>query len=135
MVQATVLALMLRVVAMSQVTVFSGSQRRRRWSHEEKRALVAAAFAPGAVVADVARGADLQAGQIYRWRNEVAVRERRRSPQFVEATLSVSPAQQPGAQQPGAGMIVVEFGRGAIVRIDGATPVRLAAAALEVLSR
>ena len=130
MVQATVLALMLRVVAMSQVTVFSGSQRRRRWSHEEKRALVAAAFAPGAVVADVARGADLQAGQIYRWRTEVAGRERRGSPQFVEATLSVPPAQHPGA-----GMIVVEFARGAVVRIDGATPARLVAAALEALSR
>ncbi len=38
---------------------------------EEKRALVAAAFAPGAVVSEVARQADVCASLIYRWRREL----------------------------------------------------------------
>jgi hypothetical protein len=40
---------------MSRIEVFSGIERRWRWSVEEKHRLVAAAFAPGAVVSEVAR--------------------------------------------------------------------------------
>jgi len=39
---------------MARVEVITGPERRRRWSDEEKRAIVAASFAPGAVVRDVA---------------------------------------------------------------------------------
>jgi len=38
---------------MGQVTVFSGPERRRRWSDEERLSILAEAFAPGASVADV----------------------------------------------------------------------------------
>ena len=44
--------------AVGQVTVFSGAQRRRRWSLDEKLALVEASMAPGASIADVARASD-----------------------------------------------------------------------------
>ena len=40
---------------MARLEVFGGPERRRRWSEEQKRAVVAAAFAPGAIVAEVAR--------------------------------------------------------------------------------
>jgi transposase len=56
---------------MARVEVITGIERRRRWSEEQKRALVAESFAPGAVVSAVARRADVSAGQIYRWRQEV----------------------------------------------------------------
>jgi len=54
-----------------RVEVLTGSERRRRWTADQKRAIVAAAFAPGAVVSAVARRADVCAGQIYRWRREI----------------------------------------------------------------
>ena len=57
---------------MAQVHVITGPTRRRAWSDEQKRALVAAAFAPGAVVSAVARRADICAGQLYRWRRELS---------------------------------------------------------------
>ena len=38
---------------------------------EQKRAIVAASLAPGAVVSDVARRADVGAEQIYRWRQGI----------------------------------------------------------------
>ena len=38
---------------MGQVTVFSGPERRRRWSEEERLQILAEAFAPGARVADI----------------------------------------------------------------------------------
>lgn len=56
---------------MGQVTVFSGAQRRRRWSEAEKIDLVARAFAPNAIVTQVARQADVHPGQLYRWRAEL----------------------------------------------------------------
>lgn len=58
---------------MAQIHVITGVERRRRWSDEHKRAIVAAAFAPSAVVTDVARQADVCGSQIYRWRQELAV--------------------------------------------------------------
>jgi transposase len=60
--------------------IITGPERRRSWSEEQKRAIVAAAFAPGAIVANVARRADVCAGQIYRWRQELCVSLRGRPP-------------------------------------------------------
>ena len=56
---------------MARIEIFTGPERRRSWSEAQKRAIVAAAFAPGAIVADVARRAAVCAGQIYRWRQEL----------------------------------------------------------------
>ena len=39
---------------MGQVTVFSGPERRRRWSEEERLQILSEAFAPGACVAQCA---------------------------------------------------------------------------------
>src|SRR5437763_4696494 len=59
--------------AMARIEVITGIERQRRWSEEQKRAIVAESFAPGAVVSEVARRADVSPGQIYRWRQEVRV--------------------------------------------------------------
>ena len=57
---------------MASVEVLAGPERRRRWSVEQKRAIVAAAFEPGAVVlGDVARQADVTPSLIYRWRRDL----------------------------------------------------------------
>src|SRR5258707_710801 len=53
---------------MASVEVLAGPERRRRWSVEQKQAIVAAAFGPGAVGREVARRADVTAGLVYRWR-------------------------------------------------------------------
>lgn len=54
--------------AVGQVTVFSGAQRRRRWSLDEKLALVEASMAPGSSIGEVARAADVDVSLIYKWR-------------------------------------------------------------------
>ena len=43
---------------MAYSTLITGPERRRRWSETEKTALVAAAFSPGAKVAEVMPVAD-----------------------------------------------------------------------------
>ena len=55
---------------MSQVTVISGADRRRRWSSDEQQRILAAAFTPGVVVADVARQFDVATSLIYKWRRQ-----------------------------------------------------------------
>ncbi len=55
---------------MAQVSVIMGPERRRRWRDEEKLAVLAEAFAPGAIVSDVARQLDGATSLIYQWRRQ-----------------------------------------------------------------
>jgi transposase len=54
---------------MAYMTLMSGPERRRRWSREDRDRILAAAFAPGAVVTQVARQNDVSTGLIYKWRD------------------------------------------------------------------
>lgn len=55
--------------------ILTGTDRRRRWSSEEKTQILKEAFAPGAVVTAVARLHDIRPQQIYQWR-DAALSER-----------------------------------------------------------
>jgi transposase len=55
-----------------RVEVLTGMPRRRRWSAEEKAAVVAASLAPGAVARQVALRHGVHPNQLYRWRRELA---------------------------------------------------------------
>lgn len=51
--------------------IITGAERRRTWTEEQKQEIVAAALAPGAVKADVARRYGVGTCSIYRWRQEL----------------------------------------------------------------
>jgi transposase len=55
-----------------RVEVLCGTPRRRRWSVEEKAAIVAESLAPGAVGRSVALRHGVHANQLYAWRRELA---------------------------------------------------------------
>jgi transposase len=111
---------------MSRVEVMSGLERRRRWSEDQKRAIVAEAFGPGASVSEVARRSDIVAGQIYRWRRELGSA----AAGFTEIVVSPAPAEKPTYVAP---VIEIDFGRGIRVRIPVTTPVELASAIIKAL--
>ena len=111
---------------MARVQVMTGVERRRRWSQDQKRAVVAAAFAPGAVVAEVARQADLCPGQIYRWRQDLAAA----SSGFAQVVVA---APEPAPCDDVKLAIEVAFGDNARVRIPAAIPPELAAAVVKAL--
>jgi transposase len=111
---------------MAQMTLITGPERRRRWTDEQKSALVEAAFSPGASVATVARGADVCTGQLYRWRKELGWSKA--APSFVPAVM----INEPGAEARSATAITVELG-GALVRIAPDASPDLVAAALRAL--
>lgn len=113
---------------MGRFEVITGVERRRRWSDEQKRALVAAAFAPGAVVSDVARQADVCPGQLYRWRQDL------RAADGGFAEVMVSPSRSPISDlaEP---EIELALSDATSVRIPASTPPALAAAVIQALVR
>lgn len=109
--------------------VITGSERRRRWREDQKRAIVAESFAPGAVVSDVARRADVSAGQIYRWRQEL-----RAVAGFAQVLVAPGDTAVDNATSCAEWAIEVEAGK-ARVRIPGSIPAALAAAVVKALAR
>src|ERR1700681_1194661 len=102
---------------MTQMTLITGVERRRRWSSDERQRILAAANAPGAVVAEVARRADVPTSLIYKWRREDLDAARGSgfaSVMLEDKTCSAAPKSE-------AAMITVELG-GAVVRIGASAP-------------
>ena len=125
---------------MGQVTVFSGPERRRRWSDEERLQIVAEAFAPGARVADVCRRHDVSSGLIYTWRRklldagvarESSPPEAMPTPVFVEAVMDDDPAAAASSAEHPA--MIIDLPRGKRVSIFAAASPALVAAALKGL--
>ena len=122
---------------MGQVTVFSGPERRRRWSDEERLQIVAEAFAPGARVADVCRRHDVSSGLIYTWRRklreagaaqEASAAEALTAPVFAEAVMDEDAAAAGAAEHPA---MIIDLPRGKRLSIYPAASPALVAAALK----
>lgn len=113
---------------MAQVQVITGPQRYRAWTLEQKQALVARAFAPGAVVTDVAREADVSASLLYRWR-----RDFRGDGGFARVVVTRPEDSDRGADADAA--IEIEFPGLARARIGASSPPALAVAVVKALAR
>ncbi len=108
---------------MSQVTVISGVQRRRPWSDEQKLAIIEAAFAPGATVAQVAAQADIRPGQIYRWRRDLLGSQSG----MVPVVVTGAPGEAIGTP-----VIIIEL-KDAVVRVMADASVPLVSAVVSTL--
>jgi transposase len=117
------------------MTLIMGDERRRRWSEEDRARILSEIEAPGAVVTEVARRADICTSLVYKWR-----REARRS--ACASTSGFAPVViEASASQPAAGVadvacvsdvIVVEV-NDARVRIGAGAPSALVAVTLKAL--
>jgi transposase len=126
-VQTPVFALLQETGVMASVEVLTGPERRRRWSNEQKQAIVAAAFKPGAVVRDVARQADVTSSLIYRWRRDL-----RAAANGFAQVLVASAGDRVASPIPA---IEIEFAGNVCVRIPALVSPALAAAVVEALAR
>ena len=124
---------------MGQVTVFSGPERRRRWSEEERLRILSEAFAPGACVADVCRRHDVSSGLIYTWRRklldagvaqEASAPEALPAPVFAEAVIDGDAVAASAAEPPA---LIIDLPRGKRVSVFAAASPALVAAALKAL--
>jgi transposase len=132
---------------LSRVEVITGVERRRRWTAEEKLAIIAECMVEGAVVSDVARQHGISPQQLFGWRSKVkAELSTARSievPAFMPAILdaplldiaSALPASPPERSgSPNEAPWAMEIAIGAVtVRIRGGTDAGLLATVLKAL--
>jgi transposase len=121
---------------MGQVTVFTGPERRRRWSDEERLQILAEAFSPGACVADVCRRHDISTSLIYTWRGKLrAVHAEAASSAMIGSGFAeaVMLNDDRASHSPEAPAIVVDLGRGKQVSIFAAASPAQVTAALKAL--
>jgi len=128
-VQTAVFAPVQETGGVASVEVLAGPERRRRWSSEQKQAIVAAAFAPGAVVRDVARQADVTSSLIYRWRRDLQAAAN------GFARVLMAPSGDGMAAPPPLPAIEIEFAGHVRARIPVSVPPALAAAVVAALAR
>lgn len=121
---------------MGQITVFSGPERRRRWSDEERLEILNEAFAPGACVAEVARRRDVSTALVYTWRRklrEVLVEpepDDLAAPGFAAAVMIEDAEAAHPSLQPA---IVIDLARGKRISIFASASPALVASALKAL--
>ena len=124
---------------MGRITVFSGPERRRRWSDEDRARILEEAFAPGACVAEVARRYGVSTGLLYTWRQklrrDLAVSDFAQAPGFVEAPAFVEAVVgvTPDVPAVSGAAVVIEMAGGGRVHILASTPHGLVSAVLKAL--
>src|SRR5271170_6969464 len=112
---------------MGQITLLTGPERRRRWSEDERQRILAAAFAPGAVVADISRQFEVSTSLIYKWREQAMVGKPATT--FAPAMLAAEPS--PAAPLLESAAIIVELANGTRLKIGAQCSAALATAALQ----
>jgi transposase len=111
-----------------RVEVLTGTPRRRRWTDEEKAAIVAESQAPGAQASEIALRYGLHRNQLYGWRRDFGL---------VDA-MAEAGGQGPGFvplmadDGSGAAVIEIEVG-GAIVRVRAGVELGLLGKVLRLL--
>ncbi len=121
---------------MGQITVFSGSDRRRRWSDEDRRRILIEAFSPGACVAEVARRHDVSTALVYTWRRKLCEAHGELpsvdlpNPGFAEAVMV---EDEGGGRRGNHPAMVIDLARGKRVSIFASASPAIVAAALKAL--
>lgn len=105
------------IPAAPRTTIIARMSARRRWTAEEKRAIVEASYEPGASVQEVAHCFEVSPAQIYSWRRQVAEgtidrRPPREAPSFARVALA-----DPGAPlvPRGSGAIEIRLADGTAI--------------------
>jgi transposase len=111
-----------------RVEILTGTPRRRRWTDEEKAAIVAESQAPGAQASEIALRYGLHRNQLYGWRREFgsaadANEARAHGPGFVPVVAD---------DGSGAAAIEIEIGS-AIVRVRAGVELALLGKVLRLL--
>src|SRR5437764_3399287 len=104
-----------------RIGILTGSDRRRRWSVEDKARIVEETLAPEAQVAEVARRWQLRPQQVFAWRREAreaiaATPAASGVAGFVPIVAQDAPAAMAPHATPAAPVIEIELA-GAVVRV------------------
>lgn len=117
-----------RMSGRRRVEVLVRADRRRSWTAEQKREIVAESLDPEQTAAEVARKHGITTGQLYTWRRQMVGLQSdalaRQTPRFASVELSTAPvvpsAPMPAASSPprADGLIEIALPDGVMVRVD-----------------
>lgn len=109
-----------RSARIPRVEVITRGERRRRWSIEQKREIVAASLRPEARPADVARAHGINTGLLYTWRRQLLEGQLseavQRLPSFARVELATSADQRDIAGPSSVGPAQEMRGSGRVAR-------------------
>ncbi len=106
-------------------------QRRRRWPRAEKKRIVAAALAPGAVASEVARAAGIHTSQLFRWRQQLCGPAPTDSTGFSPVAIVPEAA---AASTPAPSTIEIELAGGTRIRITASADPAIVSALIAALA-
>ena len=115
---------------MGKITSLTGPERRRRWSEDVRRRILAAAFTPRVVVATVSRQFEVSTNLIYKWRQRALAAEPAAAAAFAPAVILAEPVAAAPLDTPA---IVVESPNGARLRIGSNASTTLLTATVRAL--
>jgi transposase len=98
--------------------VITGVERRRRWSWDQKRAIVEESLSPHASAAAIARRHGIGTGQLYTWRRQLLKRRLADTPRFARVELALEPPRLAGSVTGTAGTIEITLADGTLVRVN-----------------
>jgi transposase len=107
-----------------RIEVIAGVERRRRWSWDQKRAIVEESLSPRASAAAIARRHGIGTGQLYTWRRQLLKRQLVETPRFARVELAM--VEPPRLTGPIASPVTGTAGTIQITLADG-TSVRVTA--------
>ncbi len=114
----------------ARVEVIAQMTSRRRFSVEQKQAIVAEAFSGRRSVREVARRLEMSTGLIYTWRRQMRAGQLA-PPSFAEVELAEPAAPVPASSR--TGLIEIALSCGAVVRVDRDVDAAALSRVLEVL--
>jgi transposase len=105
-----------------RIEVITRGERRRRWSLEEKQAIVAESLAPNASLTAVARRHGIGTGLLYAWRHQLLGRRSGEAAHFARVDVMNEPHRLTGpviaAPAQRSGLIEIVLPGGISVRVD-----------------
>ena len=128
-----------------RLEIITRSERRRRWTVEQKREIVAESYGTDLTPTEVARKHGISSGQLYTWRHELLGLQTpvvsRAMPRFAEVALTPAPpsASPPVAAAPrtsrSGGRIEIILPGNIVVRVDAEVDEAALGRVVDVLRR
>ena len=115
----------------------NGKRRRRLWSEDEKRRIVAEATEPGTSVSVVARRHDVNANMVFAWRRELGagVSDADAMTTFVPAVIGTAPVVATSPARSSASRMEIALGGGIRVIVGADVDAAALARVIKVLAR
>jgi transposase len=101
-----------------RIEVITRGERRRRWSLEEKQAIVAESLARQATMMAIARKHGIGTGQLYGWRHQLLGNRAGGAASFARVELTNEPRRLAGPVAQPSGLIEIVLPGGTTVRVD-----------------